>query len=136
MSGENGDKPLDSALERAQANVTERSNDAPADLEPILRAALAKSGLTWELLGHRLEPGDPPTLHAKFRLAHPASGGEEEREFPIPLSSEEPTETTIKNALDYLWSHSLREVLSVPGGAKQDLSAHMQPTLKIPKIEE
>jgi hypothetical protein len=136
MSDDGGDKPLESALQRAQKTVHDRGEDVPTDLEPVLRSALARSGLTWELLGHRLEHGDPPTLYAKFRLAHPASGDEQEKEFPIPLSSDEPTATTIQNALEVLWSHSLREVLSVSSPGSNDPTSHLQPTQKIPKIEE
>lgn len=100
-----------------------------------MRAALAQAGLTWELVGHSLDAGtDPPVLRATFKLCHGASGEESVREFPIMLGTPEPTDTTVRNALSYLWAYSVREVLHtdiVPGPGPRN---HLQPTLKIPKI--
>lgn len=128
-------KQLAEALERAKQDLRRRGDNPALDLEPVLRAALAQAGLTWELVEHRLDRNvDPPTLHAKFKLAHGASGQEQTREFPIPLGTVEPTETTLRNALSYLWTHSLRDVLHTPGQHASGPASHLNPTLKIPKI--
>jgi hypothetical protein len=130
------DDPLHSALDEAKATLARSVSQAPADLEPVLRAAVTRAGLTWDLVSHRLESGDPPTLIAEFCLRHLESGQEERREFAIPLSSDEPTDATLQNALEYLWCHALREVLHVQASSPAGLSAHLQPTLKIPKITD
>lgn len=135
-NGPSNTDQLSAALGEAKAELGQRSEDPALDLEPVLRAALARHGLTWELVEHRLQTdSEQPILHATFKLAHPSSGQSENRNFPIPLTTAEPTDTTLQNALAYLWTHALREILHVPGRA-EGLSSHMQPTMKIPKITD
>ena len=128
-------RALEAALHDAQERVA-GDDSVPGDIEDILRAALAKSGLTWTLLDHRVvhEPGEDPILFATFKLAHPTSGQEQVREFPIPLGNDEPSEKALRNALSYLWSHALREVLHAPGAGPDGIDRHLRPTTKIPKI--
>lgn len=135
---EGRDDTLSRALSQAQEVIRETGGDMSRDLEPVLQVALARSGLSWTLLEHRIdgEDGDSPVLHAKFQLAHRGSKQERTVEFSIPINSSELDPTAKRNAIAYLWIHALREVLHVPGKPGDDKAMHLQPTMRIPKIED